>query len=328
MDYEKAYKEALERAKGLIDFCSDSELKTLENVFPELRESEDERVRKGILHLIGCASEQEWCKANVSIGEVQTWLEKQTEQNLANSAKICKDESNIVVVIPKFRVGDVIRPKGSTAEYTIESISGECYRGNLWRLPISCDNDYELVGQTPAESGDIKSILLVHDEILNNLFERYKTSTTFKTLIVNLQNWWNNTRRHLLSFNIEQKNAWSEERMEATQKLHIYISGPISGYDLEERRKAFMEIEERLKAQGYETVNPMKNGLPDEATTHEHMKRDIELLLTCDRIYFMKKWTHSKGCKLEFDVATAIGLPVMFEEAIELTEFCKMITFE
>lgn len=115
---------------------------------------------------------------------------------------------------------------------------------------------------------------------------------------------------------------------EAPQKVRIYISGPISGYDLEERRKAFMEIEERLKAQGYETVNPMKNGLPDEATTHEHMKRDIELLLTCDRIYFMKKWTHSKGCKLEFDVATAIGLPVMFEEAIELTEFCKMITFE
>lgn len=63
----------------------------------------------------------------------------------------------------------------------------------------------------PAESNDIKSVLLVHDEILNNLLERYKTSATFKTLIVNLKNWWNNTRIHLLSFNIEQNHAWSEE---------------------------------------------------------------------------------------------------------------------
>ena len=28
----------------------------------------------------------------------------------------------------------------------------------------------------------------------------------------------------------------------------------------------------------------------------------------------MEKWTHSAGCKLEFDVATAIGLDVVFEE--------------
>ena len=32
----KCYDKAIERAKGLIDFCSDSELKTLEYVFPEL----------------------------------------------------------------------------------------------------------------------------------------------------------------------------------------------------------------------------------------------------------------------------------------------------
>lgn len=77
----------------------------------------------------------------------------------------------------------------------------------------------------------------------------------------------------------------------------IYISGPISGHDIEERRKAFKEIQSQLEAQGYDPVNPMENGLPAEATTHEHMKRDIELLLTCDYIYMMRRWTHSKGCK-------------------------------
>ena len=104
-------------------------------------------------------------------------------------------------------------------------------------------------------------------------------------------------------------------------KKRIYISGPISGHDIQERRAEFQRVEYQLIYQGFEPVNPMCNGLPEEATTREHMKRDIELLLTCDYIYMMRRWTHSKGCKVEFDVATAIGLPVLFEEASELIEF-------
>lgn len=104
-------------------------------------------------------------------------------------------------------------------------------------------------------------------------------------------------------------------------KKRIYISGPISGHDKEERRKAFKEVKSMLEFQGYTVINPMENGLPDEATTREHMKRDIELLMTCDYIYMMRRWTHSKGCKVEFDVATAIGLPVLFEESGEITKF-------
>ena len=98
------------------------------------------------------------------------------------------------------------------------------------------------------------------------------------------------------------------------EKQLIYISGPISGRDLTERRKTFAETAEMLKAKGFDVVNPMENGLPDNATTHQHMRRDIEMLMVCDLIYLMKGWTHSKGCKVEFDVATAIGLSVMFQE--------------
>lgn len=103
----------------------------------------------------------------------------------------------------------------------------------------------------------------------------------------------------------------------------VYISGPISGHDIEERRKEFKRIQTHLERcyHDLEVVNPMENGLPAEATTHEHMKRDIELLMTCDIIFMMRKWTHSKGCKVEFDVATAIGLPVFFEEASGLVKF-------
>lgn len=116
-------------------------------------------------------------------------------------------------------------------------------------------------------------------------------------------------------------NRLKSLRPQNTWKPRIYISGPISGHDMEERRKAFKEIQERLETQGYEPVNPMENGLPAEATTREHMKRDIELLITCNYIYMMRRWTHSKGCKVEFDVATAIGLPVFFEESGEIIGF-------
>lgn len=124
-----------------------------------------------------------------------------------------------------------------------------------------------------------------------------------------------------LEDDLDQLKSTLNECVKFDNNGRIYISGPISGHNLEERRKAFKEVQSMLECQGYDVINPMENGLPAEATTHEHMKRDIELIMTCDYIYMMRRWTHSKGCKVEFDVATAIGLPVFFEESGEIIEF-------
>lgn len=74
-----------------------------------------------------------------------------------------------------------------------------------------------------------------------------------------------------------------------------------------------------LHEKNFEPFNPMKNGLPFEASTHEHMHRDLAVLTNEEApfsaIYMMRGWTHSKGCKVEFDVATAMGLKVFLEEA-------------
>ncbi len=106
-------------------------------------------------------------------------------------------------------------------------------------------------------------------------------------------------------------------------RKRVYISGPISGYDLEERRREFERVADMLVAKGYRIFNPMENGLPEDATTHEHMRRDLAELTNeenpFDAIFMMTKWTHSAGCKLEFYVATSIGLAVMFEEAQTVT---------
>lgn len=108
-----------------------------------------------------------------------------------------------------------------------------------------------------------------------------------------------------------------------TPRLHkrVYISGPISGYPIRERKLAFKAVETYLYFLGYDVINPMENGLPAEATTHEHMQRDIQMLLECDCIYMMSHWAHSKGCMVEMQVASSIGLDFIFDEVDGTTRF-------
>lgn len=93
----------------------------------------------------------------------------------------------------------------------------------------------------------------------------------------------------------------------------IYISLPISHYDLEER-KEYAEKVERALSQFYEVVNPLKNGIDEAEHWSVHMKKDIQDLLTCDVIFMCKDFEVSKGCKLELDVATSCGLGVIYEK--------------
>lgn len=98
----------------------------------------------------------------------------------------------------------------------------------------------------------------------------------------------------------------------------VYISGPISNEDYEAQKVKFKNVQRVFEASGFEVFNPMENGLPVEATTAEHMRRDLATLTReenpFDTIYMMERWTHSKVCKVEFDVATAMGMEVIFED--------------
>lgn len=94
--------------------------------------------------------------------------------------------------------------------------------------------------------------------------------------------------------------------MHYTVDKRIYISGVLSGFDIEERRKSFKEVEDLLRKNGYHPVNPFNNGVPEDAHWRKHMRADIKMLTECEGIYFMDGWTKSKGCKLEFDIATSM----------------------
>ena len=101
MDYEKAYKEAIERASKIklrnpIERIQDE----IDSIFPELQESENERIRKEIIEFLI------WIKefrnggyepsGKYVIEDMIAWLEKQGEQKPADKSE------------PKFKVGDWI----------------------------------------------------------------------------------------------------------------------------------------------------------------------------------------------------------------------------
>lgn len=80
MDYEKAYKAALGTATQWIkDGCTDKEKICLECVSPELRDSEDERIRKKLYYtVLGTPDSNEWFE-DISKDAILAWLEKYKE---------------------------------------------------------------------------------------------------------------------------------------------------------------------------------------------------------------------------------------------------------
>ena len=82
----RAYDEALEKAKSMIDDLRKGEdilaVSNLESMFPELKESEDERIRKSILnYFTKCWGNCKDDVCGIHVEDAITWLEKQGNTN-------------------------------------------------------------------------------------------------------------------------------------------------------------------------------------------------------------------------------------------------------
>ena len=106
--------------------------------------------------------------------------------------------------------------------------------------------------------------------------------------------------------------------------MKIYISGPISGYDLEERKQAFENARKeildfcerwdeksggRTEVEVFSPPHAYKEGM----TYAQIMRYDIEQLLKCDLIVFLNGWQDSRGCKAEREVAKVCGIKILFD---------------
>ena len=82
MDFEKRYREAMGRAKEYMQDGRMTPTKTFaEYIFPELKESEDERIRKELIFYLGDMPEDTELRNGVTNRDVLAWLEKQGKQN-------------------------------------------------------------------------------------------------------------------------------------------------------------------------------------------------------------------------------------------------------
>ena len=134
-DYKKKYEEALKRAKDVYTYYSDDteQLRKIESIFPELAESEDEKIRKVLIKFHKSTIDIDGIKGE----DILAWLEKQGEQKS--------------VIIPKFRVGDTVKSKTmDNFIFTIKDITGKQYVDtNGGKYNIEGQDYLELVEQKP-----------------------------------------------------------------------------------------------------------------------------------------------------------------------------------
>lgn len=52
-------------------------------------------------------------------------------------------------------------------------------------------------------TNEVQKVLAEHNTSFESAIKKYKNSKTFKNLLTNLQNWWDNTRRHLTAVCVE-----------------------------------------------------------------------------------------------------------------------------
>jgi hypothetical protein len=86
----KAYDEALERVRELIAKWTgknkDFYVEDYAYIFPELKESEDERIRKWLVDYFSSIKETVWIHRDITCGQILAWLEKQKDASYAIEA--------------------------------------------------------------------------------------------------------------------------------------------------------------------------------------------------------------------------------------------------
>ncbi|TLP71687.1 DUF4406 domain-containing protein [Pseudomonas nitroreducens] len=97
----------------------------------------------------------------------------------------------------------------------------------------------------------------------------------------------------------------------------IYLAGPMTGLP-EFNYPAFHAEAERLRELGYHVENPAEHGVIDGCEWADYLRLDLQKLITCEAIALLPGWDKSKGARLEYHVATELGMQV--HTASQITE--------
>jgi len=111
------------------------------------------------------------------------------------------------------------------------------------------------------------------------------------------------------------------------KKDRIFISGKVSGTDLEETKLKFIDAEDyvwdNLTYEKYGTelffkvqniINPIKLGLTFNHLWIYCMLVSIYNLLKCQSVYMLKDWKESKGARIEHWIAKKLGFKIYYQK--------------
>jgi hypothetical protein len=97
--------------------------------------------------------------------------------------------------------------------------------------------------------------------------------------------------------------------------MKVYICGPITGLDYEERKITFATAAKQIADKGHTPINPMAlDHSGHDKSWQSYMKVCIKALVDCDRIYYLtsgstdEQFVSSRGVKLEDKLAWMLGI--------------------
>lgn len=98
--------------------------------------------------------------------------------------------------------------------------------------------------------------------------------------------------------------------------MKIYISGQITGLDIDQARKNFSDAEKIIVSMGHEPINPMKRvPYSTSFTWKDYMIKDIEILLKeADAIFMLSNYKKSKGARIEKYIAIETNKRIIYHK--------------
>lgn len=90
--------------------------------------------------------------------------------------------------------------------------------------------------------------------------------------------------------------------------MKLMISQPMRGKTNEQIREERAELVKQLEAEGHEVVDTVFENAPaDEDTAIYMLSQSIRYIGKVDGLVFMPGWENARGCRIEYQVASAYG---------------------
>jgi len=97
--------------------------------------------------------------------------------------------------------------------------------------------------------------------------------------------------------------------------VKVYLSGPMTGIP-EFNYPAFHATAAKLRAAGYEVVNPAEVNPDSSLSWQQCLREDIKHLCDCEALALMPGWQNSQGAHLEMHIAHRLGIKIHLVEEL------------